>query len=75
MKKLLVKDVKFSWEYPQEQAFKKVKEVIIQSPGPILSYYDQHKDLTLQVDASKFGFGATLMQNGKPIGFVSKSLT
>jgi len=75
LRKLLVKDVHFAWDQPQEQAFQKVKDVITQSPGPILSYYDHKKELTLQVDASKFGLGATLLQDSKPIAFASKSLT
>lgn len=29
----------------------------------------------MQADASKYGIGATLIQNGKPIAYVSKSLT
>lgn len=73
LRSLLVKDVQFSWDHPQAQAFEKVKEVITQSP--VLAYFDHDKDLTLQVDASKFGLGATLMQDGKPIAFASKSLT
>ena len=58
----------------QEQALQKVKDVIAQFPGPVLSYYDHKKELTLQVDASKFGLGATLLQDSKPIAFASKSL-
>lgn len=72
LRKLLVKDVHFPWDQPQEQAFQKVKDVITQSPGPVLSYYDHKKELTLQVDASKFGLGATLLQDSKPIAFASK---
>jgi hypothetical protein len=75
LRKLLVKDVHFAWDQPLEQSFQKVKDVISQSPGPVLSYYDHKKELTLQVDASKFGLGATLLQDSKPIGFASKSLT
>ena len=75
MRKLLLKNVEFSWDYPQSLAFQKVKDIITQSPGPVLSYYDHTKKLTLQVDASKYGLGATLMQEGKPIAFASKSLT
>ncbi|XP_038867865.1 carnosine synthase 1-like [Salvelinus namaycush] len=44
-------------------------------PGPILAYYDPNKELRLQVDASKYGLGAVLLQEGKPIGYASKSLT
>ena len=43
--------------------------------APVLAYYDPHKPLTLQADASKHGLGATLLQEGKPIAFASKSLT
>jgi hypothetical protein len=75
LRKLLVKDVHFAWDQPQEQAFQKIKDVITQSPGPVLSYCDHKKELTLQVDASKFGLGATLLQDCKPIAFASKSLT
>ena len=75
LRKLLVKDVHFAWDQPLEQSFQKVKDVISQSPGPVLSYCDHKKELTLQVDASKFGLGATLLQDCKPIAFASKSLT
>ena len=38
------------------------------------SEFDTYKDTVLQVDAS-YGFGATLLQEGKPISYASKSLT
>ena len=31
--------------------------------------------MTIQVDASQVGLGAALLQNGKPVAFVSKALT
>ena len=65
----------FAWDQLQEQVFQKVKDAITQSQGPVLSYYDQKKELTLQVDASKYGLGATLLQNSKVIAFASKSFT
>ena len=45
-----------------------------------LQYFDPAKPVRLQVDASKGGLGAVLIQNdpngkGKPIAFASKSLT
>ena len=64
----------FVWDKEQE-SFQKVKEVITSTPGPVLSYFDPQKVTTLQVDASKYGLGATIMQGGKlPIAFASKSL-
>ncbi len=62
-----------SWDKPQSDAFDKTKEVITEAP--ILLCYVRNADLTLQVDASQFGLGATLMQTGKPVAYASKSLT
>ena len=66
-------NTEFIWDSSQQQAFDKVKQTITQAP--VLVYYDPHKPLTLQVDASKHSLGATLLQEGKPIAFASKSLT
>ena len=45
-----------------------------------LQYFGTAKPVTLQVDASKVGLGAVLIQNyfqgrGKPVAFASKNLT
>ena len=40
-----------------------------------LTYFDQEKETTIQVDASGRGLGAVLTENGKLIAFASKSLT
>ena len=72
---LLGKAVAFYWGKPQEEAFTKVKEIITQEPGQILSYYDAAKALTLQTDSSRSCLGPTLLQEGKPIAYASKSLT
>ena len=61
------------WDQQQIDAFEKIKSIVTNSP--VLVYYDQHKPITLQVDASKIGLGAVLMQEGKPIAYASKSLT
>ena len=75
MRQLLSKDVEFLWDEPQIRAFDEVKNILTSSPGPVLAYFDPAKDLTLQVDASKFGLGASLLQEGRPIAYASKSLT
>ena len=72
---LLAKDVEFPWNESQANAFKQIKEIFTRSPGPVFSYYDMTKPLTLQVNASKFGLRATLLQENKPIAYASKSPT
>ncbi len=46
LRKLLAKNVLFSWDKPHDEAFQKVKDLITQTP--VLSYYDSSKPVTLQ---------------------------
>ena len=50
-----------------------VKKVI--SQPPVLTLYDQNADLVLQVDSSKGGLGAALLQNDQPVEYASRTLT
>ena len=43
--------------------------------APILAFYDVNKPLTLENDASEYGIGSTLLQDGRPIAFASRVLT
>ena len=72
MRDLLKDDVDFSWDKPQAEALTKVKQII--TAKPVLAFFDPKKPITLQVDASKHGLGATIMQDKKPVAFASKSL-
>ena len=40
-----------------------------------LRYFDAHRPVIIQVDASQKGLGATLLQDGRPVTFASKALT
>ena len=42
---------------------------------PVLRYYDVHEEVTLQCDASQFGLGAALLQQGQPVAFASRALS
>ena len=75
MRQLLQKQAEFLWDSPQQESFDKVKDILTQAPGPVLAYYDASKELILQVDASKYGLGATLIQEGRPLAYASKALT
>ena len=66
-------DTAFVWETPQQQAFDKLKSVIIS--GPVLPYFDNTNETVLNVDASGVGLGAVIIQDGKPVAFGSKTLS
>ncbi|RUS91936.1 hypothetical protein EGW08_000338 [Elysia chlorotica] len=70
---LTKKDVPFLWSESQENAFLAVKSKIVDSP--CLAIYDPHKELTLENDASEYGLGSVLLQDGKPLGFASRTLS
>ena len=40
-----------------------------------LAYFDHTKPVVIQTDASEYGLGAALLQDGRPIAFCSKTLT
>ena len=72
-RQLLKKDVPWSWAEQQQQAFEKIKRLIL--CAPVLSHYNQNKPLIIQMDASSKGLGSCIMQEGHPIAFASRSLT
>ena len=47
---------------------------LIASTGT-LAYFGTNKSVILEVDASKHGLGAVLLQDSKPVAYASKSLT
>ena len=70
---LLKKNVPWNWSKAQEAAFQTVKEEI--SKATKLSYYDPTKELILENDASDYGLGRAVMQEGKPILYGSRALS
>lgn len=74
MQQLLHNTSEFIWDEPQASAFRKVKEILTRSPGPVLAYYDPKKPVTLQVDASKYGLSEVLLQDSRPVAYASKTL-
>ena len=68
---LLQKNVPFNWSTSQATAFQEVKKAIV--TNPTLSTYDPVKRLVLENDSSEFDFGSTAMQDGKPLGFASRT--
>ena len=75
LRTLLQKDAVWCWDANMEKTFDKVKKLITKHPGPILKYFDVTCDTVLQVDASQFGLGAVLTQQGRPVAYASRALT
>ncbi|XP_064475556.1 uncharacterized protein K02A2.6-like [Ornithodoros turicata] len=73
LRRLTMKDTPWIWGAEQDAAFNKVKSMVTQTP--VLAYYDNKKELTIQCDASKDGLGAVLLQEGHPLEFASRALS
>ena len=72
LRDLLKKDTLFTWEEDHEQIFQTLKASITTRS---IAYYDINKPIELEVDASKKGLGACLTRCGRPVAFVSRTLT
>lgn len=76
---LLKKDQIFKFEENEEKAFAKLKCLL--TSEPVLSLYKQGSETELHTDASKYGYGACLMQKSDddnkfhPVYFMSKKTT
>ena len=74
IRQLTLKNHPFEWTEKQETAFKKIKQTI--ASDQVLKYFDpKNSNLVLQADSSRSGLGTVLLQDDKPIGFGSRSLT
>jgi hypothetical protein len=69
---LLKKVVLFVWTDQHEKAFSTLKTALVQAP--VLSLSDFSKTFVIETDASDYGIGAVLMQDGHPLAYLSKAL-
>mgnify|MGYP000483020061 CR=1 FL=1 len=63
----------FMWSMECENAFNTLKRNL--SESPCLAYFDVSKEVVIQVDSSKHGIGAVLLQEGRPVEYASRALT
>ena len=73
MRSLLKKQVVFCWSSDMQKEFEEIKAVI--SSAMSLTHFDPNKPAVIETDASLKGLGAVLIQENKPVKFLSKSLT
>ena len=69
---LLNKDTMWHWQFEQNAAFENLKKLLI--TAPVLKYYNVNEPITIQVDASKSGLGAAIIQCKRPVAMASKAL-
>ena len=73
LRRLCKSGVKWAWDSEQQNAFEAIKQVIMTLP--VLTYFDKTKKHTIQCNASKKGLGTVLLQESKPVMYVSRTLT
>ena len=70
---LTKKDIVENWSRECDEALNAVKRKVTNTP--VLAYFNPEKELVQQVDSSKDGLGAAILQGGRPIEFASRALT
>ena len=73
LREMTAKEAKFIWSPQHETAFQELRELVVRHP--VLKYYDLQEEVTVQCDASEYGLGAALLQNGQAVAFASRSLS
>ena len=64
IKALTKKDIVGNWSRECEEALNAVKRKVTNTP--VLACFNPEKELVLQVDSSKDGLGAAILQGGRP---------
>ena len=71
--KLRKKDVEFHWTAVHQDSFEKLIKKVAEKP--VLQPYSLSAPVTVTTDASQKAIGGVLSQSGKPVMFVSRSLS
>lgn len=67
--------VKNNREFVWEQTYTKILKALTAKlkDNTTLQYFDPQKEIVIECDASQKGLGACLLQDGKPVNFLSTS--
>ena len=64
-------DTPWKWEQEEQKALDKLKEALV--GDQVMSYFDPRKKTEIIVDASPTGLGGLLLQEGKVLGYASRT--
>ena len=77
LRELVEEKHEFVWAKPQEDAFVHLKSIL--AGETVLAFFDPRKPTKISADASQFGLGAVLLQEGeglwKPVAYASRALS
>ena len=65
--------MEWTWDSTHQDAFYAIKEKFMKTP--VLAYFNPKSEQLIQTDASLKGLGAMLLQDGRPVMYVSRTLT
>ena len=71
LRSLLKKDTKHNWNETHEKVFQNLRNSIHENL--CLAYFNPNANTTIQVDSSRLGLGATLINDNKIVAFASKT--
>ena len=71
---LTKKDTNFQWNHQYDILCQRAKDHILNN-WQTLCYYDRDLPISIETDASQSGLGVVLLQEGRPVAFMSKALT
>jgi len=70
---LLREDLEWTWDSTHQDAFEAIKEELTKTP--VLVYFNPKSEHVIQTDASLKGLGAVLLQESRPVIYVSRTFT
>lgn len=73
LRSLLSKNTEWHWSDKHDNEFNELKHLI--TNAPVLTYYNQNRDIVLSVDSSKDAMGAVICHDKQPIAYASASLS
>ena len=73
VRQLTQKDVPWTWDSIHDNTLEKLQALVLGTP--ILRLFDRNLSITVTVDASSYGLGAALIQQGRPVEYASRTLS